>query len=504
MLARLFRHRPAARRRPGPPPAAARSAAGSGLVLLAAGLLLVPAAAAQPPPAGGDGRGGGTGGPCARVDRLTVPGAAHQQADCLPELTTAGTVASGHTVPADWAGLTAADAPAPSGVPGIQIDGYFPDTSRTNGHHGWDHDAQFVIRLPDRWNGGLVVSGAPGVRAQYANDRALGDHVLSRGYAFASTDKGNTGAAFFRDGRRPGDAVAEWNRRVTQLTRAARAVVTQRYLRPPERTLAAGLSNGGYLVRWQLENRPWLYDGGIDWEGTLWRSAARRGGHGGGHATGPGPNLFTFLPPALRAYPVYAAGGAGADEAHAALRETGFPAGSEFLWPFHYDHYWDVTQRIYREEFDPGFDGEREAGTPFCAPGTPACDTDYAYAERPREVHRAVDRIGLTGRIGRPLISFHGTLDVLLPISESSDVYAEMVREAGRGDLHRYHRVEGGTHVDGLVDVFPGRLRPLEPCFRSALAALEQRLSGQAGGRDGAGGAAARCPIGAPRAAGPH
>ncbi|NEE24709.1 tannase/feruloyl esterase family alpha/beta hydrolase, partial [Streptomyces sp. SID7982] len=134
---------------------------------------------------------------------------------------------------------------------------------------------------------------------------------------------------------------------------------------------------------------------------------------------------------------------------------------------------WDLTQRIYREELDPGFDGATEAGKPFCAPGTPACDADYAYAERPDEVRDAVAKIALTGRIGKPLISLHGTLDVLLPISRTSDTY---VRQQGRGALHRHYRVEGGTHVDSLVDAFPDRLRPLVPCHRSAAAALERWL----------------------------
>ncbi|MFG2727142.1 tannase/feruloyl esterase family alpha/beta hydrolase [Streptomyces canus] len=424
------------------------------IALAVAALVLTPTSATA--------AAGSPGGHCAHQAQLRVPGAEHQQAACLAELTTAGTVASGHTDPADWAGLTPKELTVPSGVPGIQIDGYFPDTSTTNTNHGWRHDSQFVVRLPDRWNGGLVVAGTPGNREQYANDRAIADSVLSRGYAYAATDKGNTGLAFYRDGKTPGDAIAEWNARLTQLTRAARSTVARRYHRPPSRTLVTGMSNGGYLVRWQLENRPELYDGGVDWEGTLWRP--------------DGPTLLDFLPEALRHYPVYAAGGGRAREAQEALHAAGFPAGSEFLWPYHHQVYWDLTQRIYREELDPGFDGATEAGTPYCATGTPACDTDYDYATRPDEVRRAVARIALTGRIGKPLITLHGTLDVLLPISQDSDVYARMVRDAGRGGLHRYYRIEGGTHTDALADVFPDRLRPLAPCYRAAFTVLERWL----------------------------
>lgn len=374
-----------------------------------------------------------------------VPGAEHQQAACLSDLTTAG----GHTDPADWAGLTPAGARNPSGIPGIQIDGYFPDTSTTNATHGWNHDSQFVLRLPQRWNGGLVVSGAPGVREQYANDYAIGDWVLAQGYAFAATDKGNVGAAFYRDGRRPGDAIVEWNHRMTQLARAARETVARRYGRPPRRTYAAGLSNGGYLVRWQLENHPELYDGGVDWEGTLW------------HPDRPSP--LTFLPPVLRAYPA---------NRPAEIIAAGFAPGSEFLWDFHYRVYWDLTQRIYREELDPDYDGPAEAGTAFCAPGTPACDADYDYASRPAAVRAAIGRIALTGRIERPLITLHGTLDALLPITQDSDVYAVMVREQHRDRIFRYYRIEGGNHVDGLYDSYPDRLRPMLPCFRTAFTAL--------------------------------
>ncbi|MFD5828529.1 prolyl oligopeptidase family serine peptidase [Lentzea sp. NPDC060358] len=388
------------------------------------------------------------------VGTMTVPGAEHQQVARLADLTTTGTTATGHTDPADWAGLTSAQLPVSPAVSGIQVDGYFPDTSRTNTNHGW-HDSQFVLRLPDRWNGGLVVTGSPGVREQYANDRAISDWVLSRGYAFAATDKGNTGAQFYRDGR----AVQEWNQRFTQLTIAAKSAVRRHYGRRPDRTIATGISNGGYLVRWQLENRPDLYDGGVDWEGTLWAV--------------DGPNPLTFLPPALRAYPAYLAGDPAA---HGQMVAAGFPAGTEFLWDYHFRYYWDLTQRIYREEFDPSFDGALEAGTPFCASGTDNCDADYSYAARRRVAGPLVSRIDLTGEVKRPLITVHGTHDVLLPISQDSDVYAAMTPDR----MHRYYRVEQGTHVDGLVDAYPDRLRPLAPCHRSAFAALERWLDGVA------------------------
>lgn len=309
-----------------------------------------------------------------------------------------------------------------------------------------------------------MISGAPGNREQYANDRAISDWVLDRGYAFAATDKGNTGSKFFRDGRRPGEAIAEWNARTTQLARAARTVVAQRYGRPPERTIATGLSNGGYLVRWQLENHPELYDGGVDWEGALWNADT--------------PHLLTFLPPVLRAYPRYAAGGPDAERARREIIEAGFEPGSEFLWESHHETYWDLTQRIYREELDPGYDGELEAGIPYCEPGTPSCDADYDYAARREVAGPAVDRIALTGDLRRPLLTLHGTLDTLLPISQDSDVYADMIQQQGGAERHRYYRIEGGNHTDGFVDAFPDRLRPLTPCHRSAFTALERWLDG--------------------------
>ena len=206
-----------------------------------------------------------------------------QKNACLDDLTTAGTVASGHTNVDDWAGLNATGTTNPSGVPGIQVDGYFPDTSTSNTNNGWNHDSQFVIRLPDDWNGKLVVSGAPGhPRGSTPTTSSSATGCWRAATRSPRPTRATTAPLSTDDGSTPGGSVREWNRRVTQLTRATKAVVAQRYGHAPARTYMFGISNGGYLTRWQLENHPDLYDGGLDWEGTLFRAA--------------GPNLLTYLP----------------------------------------------------------------------------------------------------------------------------------------------------------------------------------------------------------------
>ena len=400
-------------------------------------------------------------GPCANAAAIEVPGAEHQRVECHPDLSATALSAKGRSDISDWAGLHSKQTVNPPAGAGIQVDGYFPDDSTTNTTYGWNHDSQFVIRLPEKWNGQLVITGAPGVRKQYAPDYILSDWFLAQGYAYASTDKGNTGTSFFNNGSRsaPGQAVREWHDRVTELTVATKKVVAQRYGTAPSRTWMTGISNGGYLTRWQLENRPELYDGGVDWEGTLFRPE--------------GPNLFTYLPTALREYPQALVD----PKARQRMYDVGFAPGSEVLWPDHDAIYWDLTQRTYREAFDPDYDGATKAGTPFCltgtGPGTPtACDAQYDYASRPQAVKDAVASVSLTGRIGKPMLTLHGDLDALLPIGADSDVYARMIANAGRGGMHRYYTIEDGNHVDDRHDLFPREIRPILPCYREAFARL--------------------------------
>ncbi len=393
---------------------------------------------------------------CPRIHELTVPGAERLEATCLGDLTTAGTVLTGHTDPgsAGFAGLSVPGTVNPTGIPGIQLDGYFPDSSTLNTAHGWNHDSQFVIRMPRRWNGGLVVAGPPGVRGQYANDATISDWVLGEGYAYASTDKGNTGPTLYTDGEAPGDAIAEWHSRVTELTIAAKDVLGQRYHRQPRRTYITGFSAAGYLTRWQLENRPDLYDGGIDWSGLL---------------ITPDRNLLTYLPTALTHYPQFAT---GSQESHQAILDAGIPSGSEPLWEFTHRSFWDPIQRTLREEVDPGYDGVHLGGHPLCTPGSIDCDADYDLATRPAQVRDAISRISLTGRIGKPLLTLQGTLDTAVTPRDSR-LYASMIESQGRGAMARLYEVEGGSHFESLYGQYPHLLRPMVPCFRAAFGALE-------------------------------
>ena len=255
--------------------------------------------------------------------------------------------------------------------------------------------------------------------------------MLAKGYAYASTDKGNSGLQIFTDGVHPGDAIAEWHSRLTELTIAAKDVIAQRYHREPRRTYVAGFSAAGYLARWQLENRPRLYDGGVAWSGVLMT---------------PERNLLTYLPTALRNYPQYAA--TGSAEAHQAMLDAGFPAGSEPTWAYSYRYFWDPFQRILREEIDPSYDGDTLAGYAFCASGHRRlrCRLRPRRHDRPRS-RTPSSEISLTGRIGKPLLELQGTLDTAVTPRDSR-LYSTMIKSQGREHLTRLYEVEGGTHFE--------------------------------------------------------
>ncbi len=60
--------------------------------------------------------------------------------------------------------------------------------------------------------------------------------------------------------------------------------------------------------------------------------------------------------------------------------------------------------------------------------------------------------VSLTGDIGKPLLTLHGTFEALLPIRSDSDVHRLLVKQAGHGSIHRYYEIDEGNHVDSYFD----------------------------------------------------
>src|SRR5438552_14140142 len=63
--------------------------------------------------------------------------------------------------------------PITKAVPGVQLEGYLADDPTG--------EARFLLRLPDDWNGDLVVAGASGTRSEFNGDFSWSDYVVQKG-----------------------------------------------------------------------------------------------------------------------------------------------------------------------------------------------------------------------------------------------------------------------------------------------------------------------------------
>ena len=191
---------------------------------------------------------------CATRRGSTYPARQQEQA-CLDDLTTAGTVATGpHRRRGTGPGCTRAGSAQPRPAsPASRSTATSPTRRRLNTHHGWNHDAQFVIRLPDGWNGGSSSPGRPASRGSTRTTSSSATGCSPSGYAYAATDKGNSGASVLprrRSGRATPspsgtDGSRSWpgprRRSSSSATAGRRAAPTPRDLqRRLPRALAAG------------------------------------------------------------------------------------------------------------------------------------------------------------------------------------------------------------------------------------------------------------------------
>ncbi len=370
--------------------------------------------------------------------------------------------------------------PITKAVPGVQIQARI--ASDPTGQ------ARFLLRLPDDWNGRLVVAGASGTRSEFNGDFAWSDYVVQKGYAYASQNKGVLNLQFttatdplgcrlnpsstlfvnFYDNG-PGQQFTRWAKYMVTAGELAQQGVKSAYGRPARYTYAVGTSNGGYQVRRALEIAPKLFDGGVDWEGT--------------YVDEGGPNILTDLPPAILNFPDYVASGFNPTSTAAKnILAAGYAPDivlgtTTSLWLNYSNSFWEVTQCQWQKRLDPSYD-TYGSGT-----GT------YNYTQRRSfsDVGGQMFDFATTGDIKQPLITVAGTMDSLLPIDHHARAYARKVQanledDDGGHDSHgwrqpayRLYEVQNGNHIETYQDAFP-QLELIMPHAQRAFDLLVQQV----------------------------
>lgn len=340
--------------------------------------------------------------------------------------------------------------PITKAVPGVQVQGRFADDPTGQ--------ARFLLRFPDDWNGRLVVAGASGTRSEFNGDLAFSDYVVQRGYAYASQNKGilnlfltvatdplgcrlnpTTPVFVHFYANDPAKPFTVWTEFIIRTGRLARDAVKAHYHGPARHVYAVGASNGGYQVRRAIEEAPDVFDGGMDWEGTL-----------------AGPNLLIDLPVMLKYFPTYASSGFDPNSAAAqAIRAAGYPpdlvSGPLSFWGLYYAQFYEVTMCQWQKRFDPTYDTY----------GTGLANYDYAARAVVTDVAAQLAPVEPTGKIKKPLVSVAGTLDGLLPIVRHARAYEALVDDSRRGNnerrepQYRLYEIQNGNHIETYRNFFP-------------------------------------------------
>jgi hypothetical protein len=372
--------------------------------------------------------------------------------------------------------------PTAAAVPGIQVEGWFASDSA--------HQARFLLRFPDDWNGKLVVAGASGTRSEYNGDWAWSDYVLPKGYAYASQNKGvlNVYLVSLASATQPAsDPLAcrlnpdsqvwvhfydndpqkpfiEWAKYMVVTTSLAQQTARAAYGSFPQRTYAVGTSNGGYQVRRAMEMLPFIFDGGVDWEGT--------------YVNPNGPNILIDLPPVIKNFPAYMASNYDPNSPAAqAILAAGYPPDivnfnlnpPDSMWGRYSGQFWEVTACQWQERFDPTY------ATYTSGLG----NYDYLARIGVPGVFAGVAALATTGKIARPLVTLAGTMDALLPIQRQARAYEAAVNSNGGNMLYRLYEVQNGNHIESYVNFYP-QLVVIQPHAQKAFDLLVDHVEGNA------------------------
>jgi hypothetical protein len=363
--------------------------------------------------------------------------------------------------------------------------------------------ARWVVRLPDAWNGRLLVGVAAGSSSEYGQDIVLSNYLVQHGYAYAGTNKGHlnkrdttaddpkacatspgasTYAHSYLSDLPPDRGVPGYLERALQLTELARSLTRVHYGHVPRYTYAGGTSIGAFTTRSLVERYPHVFDGGIGWAPPY---ITARGRPDGPDDTVNHANLMTLLsqfPIGLKNFPDYrdsgysqtSAGYLAIEASHyyppdifGAPNPPSSPIGS--FYETMYNAGWQQLECGNVRALDPNYQAP---------PGAlPTVFAAYNYAERfhVAELRRIVRAVGTTGNLRRPLIELHGTLDNTAAL-RGTRLYGADVINAGRAVCHRVYEVEHGSHRDKFRDP-PTLLAQIEPIGLKFLTGFEQLAS---------------------------
>ncbi|HZO92321.1 MAG TPA: hypothetical protein VFB22_01010 [Candidatus Baltobacteraceae bacterium] len=337
--------------------------------------------------------------------------------------------------------------PPPEPIPGRFVSGSLWTSER------------FQLRIPERWNGRLVVAGCPGQRTEFASDRIFADPLLERGYAYVCGNKGNgdgiavleRGATFapegiplprffLPDGRSVvfwqhgrDHRLERWGDEMLQITATAQQMIADARGRAPEAVYAIGLSNGGYEVRRAIELSD-VFAGAVTWNPALW----------------------TVEHNPLRAL-IGAVAAMQAGRPHD-LAGLGFPPdvvahdGSSSLYRRNFLTYWHVTAWLHAMNLDPEASiAYGDVDDPHQAEAWAARIAEWRFDRSPAIAER-VARYANTGRINCKLIEVSAEYDHLLPPAIHHEPYGRLVAAAGKTERYRGRVVPRAQHVDAWSD----------------------------------------------------
>lgn len=360
---------------------------------------------------------------------------------------------------------------------------------------------EIVFKVPQNWNGKLVVVGTPGTRNEFASDGTIAPWLLKRGYAYISGNKGMTnggvdGNATLLNKMHP---TRYWGEMMLDLATWATERLSEVTCTAPTHVYAVGLSNGGYQVRRALEidhervqgGGTRIFAGGLDWAGAYWPdkrvldadqngtvspaeyaaanhlvSSNERAALAMKWAYDP---MTLSTPAAYQETPKFS-------NAQAAMAAAGFAPESAPIWSAYntaFDSfkaqlpqfkgigYYNFTAYYFRAEL-LGHD-VTDSGVYSCFPPN-ATDPPpfYAWLGQAQDggwtaesVTHALENAN-TAEFSVPLISVHGDADGLLGLGSNSTAYENAVKKYGQPNQYRLFVIANGGHVDlhsdGLLD----------------------------------------------------